>query len=80
MDMKGLEVTFTDQLMRGPAWVTPGGAVFHFEYLQSFNLEKNTVTLRTDYKALIPLDDDVVVFQSAGIKDLAKDKVLYPEN
>lgn len=91
--MKGLEITFTDELMKWPWGVTPGGAVFPFEYLQSHDMENNVVTLRADYKAVIPLDDEVVIFQSeapntarmyvhknkiASIKDLAKNKVLYP--
>ncbi len=92
--MRGLEITFTDRLMRGANWVTPGGAVFHFDHLQTFNLEENTVTLRADYEAVVPMDDEVVIFQSeapnatkmfvhkskiVSIKDLAKNKVLYPQ-
>jgi hypothetical protein len=92
--MRGLEITFTESLHRTPSGVSPGGAIFPFEVVQTFDLQKGTVVLRPDYHALVQLGDDLVIFQSeaphtmkmyvsssiiASIKDLSKNKVLYPK-
>ena len=91
--MRGLEVTFHKPLCKTQSGVSPsGGAVFHFEYMQEYDLKNSSLVLRPDYEALISLRDEVVVFQSdapntprmfvqkslvASIRDLASNKILY---
>ena len=94
-EMRGLEVVFHKPLHKIGSGISPGGAVFPFEYLQTYDLEKGIVVLRGDYGAFKSLSDQVIVFQSdapntpqiwahtkliASIKDLNSNTILFPKS
>lgn len=90
--MRGLAVVFSKPLHKTLSGVSPGGAVFHFKYLQSYDLMKNSIVLRADYVAYQSLADECMLFRSdapntsqmfvykgliASITDLASGKILF---
>lgn len=46
----GLEVIFDTELTRHSLGISPGGSVFFFKFLQSFDLDKKRIVLNDDFR------------------------------
>ena len=94
--MRGLQVVFHKPLHETPSGVSPDSAVFPFEYLQAYDLEKrNSYTARRLYVFQSLNEKEVILFQSdapntiqiwthskmiARIKDLTTDRIIFPKS
>lgn len=61
-----LKIVFKSRLHLTPSGVSPDGAVFPFECLKSYDLEKGEIVLRDDFEVWIECgkDNDVFMFES----------------
>jgi hypothetical protein len=87
-----LEIVFREPLCKVGGGISPGGAIFPFEVITSYDPDKNMLVLREDYRALLDLQSETLFFRSdvprtpvmcvredkvLEIRELGSDKPLY---